>query len=139
MGEERKERKRIIEGIEIIVDEARNAAKAAIRRSDDIGESLRETVEGALSGRQNVVMVRLNKESLARIDELVEASVVNSRSEAAAFLIGEGIKKRQGLFDQIAEKIGEIRNAKDDLRKLIEDEPVDESTKTDGSDGSTSQ
>lgn len=127
--EERQEKKRIMEGIEIIVDEARSAARSAMRRTgaDSLGENLKETLEGALSARENVVMVRLNKDSLGRLDDLVEADVVNSRSEAAAFLIGEGIKRRQGLFDRIAQKIEDIRKAKEELRTLIEDEaPVEE-------------
>ena len=121
MENEPKEKKRIIEGVEIIVDEAKAAAKAAYRRTgvESLGENLRETLEGALSARDNVVMVRLNKESLGRLDELVEAGVVNSRSEAAAFLIREGAVRRQGLFDQIAGKIEEIRKAREELRTLL--------------------
>lgn len=126
-------RKKIIEGIGIIVEETKSATREGIRRSgiESLGENLKETLEGALSSRDNVVMVRLNKDSVARLDELVEAGVVNSRSEAAAFLIGEGIKKRQRLFDQIADKIGQIRSAKDELQKLIEEEPDGEPPKPD--------
>ena len=125
MNEKEKDKKRIMEGIEIIVDEAKSAAKAAMRRTgaDTLGENLKETIEGALSARQNVVMVRLNEESLARVDDLVEADVVGSRSESAAFLIGEGIKARAELFERISQKIGEIRKAKDELRKLL-NEPL---------------
>ena len=127
--EERPDKKRIMEGIEIIVDEAKSAARSAMKRTgaESLGENLKETLEGALSARENVVMVRLNKESLSRLDDLVEADVVNSRSEASAFLIGEGIKRRQGLFDRIEQKIEDIRKAKEELRTLIEDEePVEE-------------
>ena len=46
---------------------------------------------------------------------------MGSRSEAAAFLIAEGIKSRQGLFDRIGEKISEIRRAKEELRQLVEE------------------
>ena len=124
--EEKREKKRIMEGIEIIVDEAKSAARSAMKRTgeeaESLSENLKETLQGALSDRENVVMVRLNKESLIRLDDLVEADVVNSRSEAAAFLIGEGIKRRQGLFDRIEEKIEDIRKAKEELRTLIEDE-----------------
>ena len=127
MVKDPKDRKPFIEGIEMIVEDAKAAAKAAIRHSgaESLGENLKETLEGALSARENVVMVRLNKESVGRLDELVESGVVNSRSEAAAFLIGEGIKKRQGLFDQISDKIDEIRKAKDELRHLLEESPAE--------------
>lgn len=124
MSDQERGRKRFKEGIEIIVDEAKAAAKEAIRRSgaESLGENLKETLEGALSARESVVMVRLNKGSLARLDDLVEAGVVGSRSESAAFLIGEGIKARAGLFDRISAKIEEIRKTKQELRDLL-DEP----------------
>ena len=121
MSEGEENRKRLREGIEIIVDEAKAAAKSAIRRSgvETLGENLKETLEGALSARDIVVMVRLNKGSLSRLDELVEAGVVNSRSESAAFLISEGIKARAALFDRISEKIEDIRRARQELRDLL--------------------
>ena len=55
------------------------------------------------------------------MDALVESEVAKSRSEAAAFLIAEGIKARSGLFGTIAEKVDEIREKKEELRRLIED------------------
>ena len=85
-------------------------------------KALGAILEGVRASRDNVVMVRTNKESLDRLDELVEGGIANSRSEAAAFLIAEGIKARQGLFDRISEKIEEIRRTKDELRLLIEEE-----------------
>ena len=134
MGKERKEKKRITEGIEIIIDEAGAAVKSAFRRSgaESLGENLKETVQGALSARDNVVMVRLNKESLARVDELVEAGIVSSRSEASAFLIGEGIKAREELFNRISEKIEKIRQAKQELRDLLDETPSETEADTAG-------
>jgi len=125
---ENESKKRIIEGLEIIVDEAKSAAKSAIRKTgaDSIGENLKESVENVLAAREKVVMVRLNKESLIRIDELVEAQLVKSRSEGAAFLIGEGIQRRHGLFDRIAQKVENIRKAKEELHNLLaQDESLD--------------
>ena len=125
---ENESKKRIIEGLEIIVDEAKSAAKSAIRKAgaDSIGETLKESVESVLAAREKVVMVRLNKESLIRIDELVEAQLVKSRSEGAAFLIGEGIQRRHGLFDRIAQKVENIRKAKEELHNLLaQDESLD--------------
>ena len=117
------DKKRLMEGIDIIVDEARTAAREALRRSgaDSLGEGLKQTVQEALSARERVVMVRLSKESVARVDELVEAGVVGSRSESAAFLISEGIKARGDLFDRIASKVDEIRKAREDLRQLLDE------------------
>tara|TARA_Y100000758_G_C15926511_1_gene377100 strand:+ start:340 stop:765 length:426 start_codon:yes stop_codon:yes gene_type:complete len=127
-NKENENKKRIIEGLEIIVDEAKSAAKSAIRKTgaDSIRENLKETVENVLAAREKVVMVRLNKESLIRIDELVESQLVKSRSEGAAFLIGEGIQRRHGLFDRIAQKVENIRKAKEELHNLLaQDESLD--------------
>ena len=127
-------RKRLVEGIEIIVEESMEGLRSAARRSgvESVGENIKETLQGALSARHNVVMVRLNEESLSRLDELVESGVVSSRSESAAYLIGEGIRAKAGLFDRIAEKIEEIRKAKRELRDLLDETPDDTSAKGKG-------
>ena len=119
-----------MEDIETVVGEVNKGVRIMVCRGSEaaetVGESIRETIkdtlEGVRSSRDNVVMVRTNKESLDRLDELVEGGIANSRSEAAAFLIAEGIKARKGLFDKISEKIEEIRKTKDELRLLIEEE-----------------
>ena len=117
------DKKRLMEGIDIIVDEARTTAREALRRSgaESLGENLKQTVQEALSSRESVVMLRLNKESVARVGELVEVGVVASRSESVAFLIGEGIKARGDLFDRIASKVDDIRKAREELRKLLDE------------------
>ncbi len=131
MSDKEPDKKRLVEGIEIIVDEAKSVAREAIRRTgaESLGANLKETLQEALSARNSVVMVRLNKESLAWLDDLVEAGVVNSRSESAAYLIGEGINARRDLFDSISNKVDQIRKAKEELRQLL-----DETPQKDGSD-----
>ena len=69
--------------------------------------------------RDNVVMVRVDEGNLGRIDELVESGQFNSRSEATAFLISEGIKSKQEMFDKIAEKISQIQNLRTELGTMI--------------------
>ena len=69
--------------------------------------------------RDNVVMVRVDEDDLGRIDELVESGQFGSRSEATAFLISEGIKSKQEMFDKIAEKISQIQNLRTELGTMI--------------------
>ena len=69
--------------------------------------------------RDNVVMVRVDEGDLNRIDELVESGQFNSRSEATAFLIGEGIKSKQQMFDKMAEKISQIQELRTELEAMI--------------------
>ncbi len=118
-------KQRLAEGIEIIMDEAKTTANEALSGAEAIGGTLRDRLKGALSARENVVMVRLNSESLLRLDDLVEAGIVNSRSEAAAFLIGEGIKARSELFGRISKKTDEIRRVKRELHDLLAGERLE--------------
>ena len=74
------------------------------------------------AGRENVVMVRVDDDSKAKLDELLDSGIVNSRSEAAAFLIAEGIKARSQLFETISAKVQDIRQKKEELRRLLEDD-----------------
>jgi Arc/MetJ-type ribon-helix-helix transcriptional regulator len=67
-------------------------------------------------------MVRVNKDILEKLDELVDSGVNSSRSEAAAFMIGEGMKFKTDLFEKIAEKTEIIRNAREELRKLLNED-----------------
>ena len=91
-----------------------------------LGDSLRTTIESVRSKRDNVVMVRVSRESLARLDELVDCGLTNSRSEAAAFLIAEGIKARNDLYEKMAEQSKVIRQAKERLKALLDDEAIPE-------------
>ncbi len=124
--EEQDDRRRLSENVDEIVDEVNKTVRGAIVRGVDvaesIGENIRDTVQGMRGSRDNVVMVRVDKASLDRLDDLVDAGIMGSRSEAAAFLIGEGIKARQPLFDRIAEKIQDIRDAKEELRRMVEED-----------------
>ena len=127
--EERDDKRRLSENVDEIVEEVNKTVRTAIVKGVDaaesIGENIRDTVQGMRGSRDNVVMVRVDKASLDRLDELVEAGIMGSRSEAAAFLIGEGVKARQPLFDRIAEKIQQIRDAKDELRRMVDEDCKD--------------
>lgn len=109
------------------LDDVDKAVRDALGKGRDVATSvsgsIRDSINAVRSTRDSVVMVRLSKESLERLDELVDSGVTNSRSEAAAFLIGEGIKARSDLFDKIAEQTRVIREAREKLRQLLEEEP----------------
>jgi hypothetical protein len=69
-------------------------------------------------GRGNVVMVRLNDDALAKVDQLVEATLFSSRSETAAYLVGAGIESQKELFDRLSTHTDEIRKLKEQVRKI---------------------
>jgi hypothetical protein len=86
--------------------------------------SFMESLEAALSGRGNSVMVRVNDEALGKLDMLVSAGICKSRSESVAFLLQRGVESSGALFDRIASvstKITELRQGLlDSVRELDE-------------------
>jgi len=67
--------------------------------------------------RSNVVMVRLADDALGRVDQLVDAGLFGSRSEAAAFLVGAGIRSQKALLDRIGAQTAEIARMRKSLRQ----------------------
>ena len=120
------ERRTISESIGDIVEEVNQTVRTTVEKgtahAERLGENLKETIQGMRAGRDNVVMVRVDDNSKSKLDELLDAGIVNSRSEAAAFLIGEGIKARSQLFDTISGKVEDIRQKREELRRLLEED-----------------
>jgi hypothetical protein len=92
--------------------------KDTLKQVENIGQTLGD----ALQGRGNVVMVRVNDETLRRLDMLVDAEITKSRSESAAYLIGEGIKATEELYAKIAEVTDQIVKLREQLREAIKTE-----------------
>jgi Arc/MetJ-type ribon-helix-helix transcriptional regulator len=67
--------------------------------------------------RGNVVMVRLGDAAVAALDQLVEAGMFGSRSEAAAFLIGAGMEAQSDLFGQIGKYSAQIKKIRQSLKR----------------------
>ena len=109
---------------DMIIKAVRAASSRGSKLAGSVGQSLKDTVQDTIqamrgTGRDGVVMVRVNQESMERIDELIETGLVGSRSEAAAYLVAEGIKANQDLFDKISSKMEAIRKAREELQSLL--------------------
>jgi phage host-nuclease inhibitor protein Gam len=108
-------------------------APALSFKLSDLQEKMTKVVAGVgthideafstLKDRTNVVMVRVDQDTAAALDALVEAGVAKSRSQSAAFLLREGIKAQSDLFGKISAKISEIQRLKDELRTSLGIEP----------------
>jgi Arc/MetJ-type ribon-helix-helix transcriptional regulator len=72
---------------------------------------------GGDTPRGNVVMVRLGDSAVAALDQLVEAGLFGSRSEAAAFLVGAGIEAHHELFARIGKHGAEIKRIRQSLKR----------------------
>ena len=98
------------------------AAKAETWGFSEIASSLRTAVSRALTGRTNVVMIRVNDETLRYLDMLIEADICKSRSESAAFLIAEGVKANAALYERISEVTEQIAELRRQLREIVRGE-----------------
>ena len=91
-------------------------------RPADFMSTVREAVSRALSNRENVVMVRLSNDALRHLDMLVESGITKSRSEAAAFLVNEGIRTSDQLFKRIEEITAQITALRQKLSAIVAEE-----------------
>lgn len=98
----------------------KDAANNLARGISTSGRNVSSVVRHSLVARNHVLMVRINDEALQRINDLKDAGLFKSRSEAAAYLIAEGIASREELFEQIQDRIHQIQQIKDELRNLAE-------------------
>ena len=103
--------------VEEVVEGAEEKAKGR-----DVLGVLKGALDTALAGRGNVLMVRVNDETLKAIDSLVEAGVCKSRSEGAAFLMNQGIEASGALFERIGGITDQISELRAQLREIVTDD-----------------
>jgi len=81
--------------------------------------------------RSNVVASRIGDEELKIIDMLIEAGLFETRSEAVAYLVNEGIKARQDIIEKVSSALKEIRKirqqAEEQVKKLRKELGLSES------------
>jgi hypothetical protein len=72
----------------------------------------------AFSGasRDQVVMMRVDKETSDALDAWVEAGIAKSRSEAAALFMREGLSLRANELAELAEAVAAVNAAREKLR-----------------------
>lgn len=71
------------------------------------------------SQRDQVVMVRVDRDTAAQLDEWVKTEAVKSRSEAAALFIREGLKVRARELEQLREALADVDRAKQRLKDRV--------------------
>lgn len=114
----------------LLAPEARR--KAASESIDEVVRTIREvaaktadTISSALDRALAVpdtlrhsILLRLDDETMGKIDCLVEAGLYANREEAALFLISEGISHQVSLFEKVQAKLTEIERLKHEMKKL---------------------
>lgn len=85
-------------------------------------ESIRNAIDRAMESRNTVLTIRVNDESNRKLNMLVESGLFRSRSESAAFLIEQGIRSQDSLFNKITNKLETIEKIKEELKSIISEE-----------------
>jgi hypothetical protein len=63
--------------------------------------------------------VKLSPDAQDKLEDLVQAGVFDSKAEAAAYLIDQGIKAEAKLFEVVDQKLSEIERLRTELRNLV--------------------
>ena len=110
-------------GFDELASSVKGAAQEVAQKTGEVfnraTESIGKAIDSALSARDHVVMVRVNDDSLKSLDALVQTGIFKSRSEAAAFLISEGVKAQAALFESISDRIKEIERLRTELKDIV--------------------
>jgi Arc/MetJ-type ribon-helix-helix transcriptional regulator len=85
-------------------------------------ESIKKVIDKALASRNTVMTIRVNDECNTKMNMLVDAGFFKSRSESAAFLIQEGIKRREDLFVKIEGKLKKMGKIRDEIKTIVASE-----------------
>ena len=111
--------------VEVEVNEQEPKSQPAPKSAGEtVGKAINsfmETLEVALVGRGNAVMVRVNDEALEKLDMLVASGICGSRSESAAFLLQSGIEASESLFGRISEVTNQITSMRQELRDWVQE------------------
>ncbi|HZS48012.1 MAG TPA: hypothetical protein VFC63_23285 [Blastocatellia bacterium] len=99
---------------ETLEDFVTSARDFATKVPATIGRAIEKVVQAG----EHTILVRVNEVTLAKIDTLIDAGIFKSRSDAASFLLSEGIKSQQALFDRIEAKVAEIDRIRAELRNI---------------------
>ena len=89
-------------------------------------KEFKDTLDKSIISRNTVMTIRVTDEANKKLNMLVDAGIFKSRSESAAYLIEEGIKHQENLFNKISEKLETIEKLKDELKDIASEEMTDE-------------
>ncbi len=96
------------------------------RLATKTAESIKKAIDKALASRNTVLTIRVNEESNKKLNMLVDTGLFRSRSESAAFLIEEGIRSQEALFNRIKDKLETIDKIREELRNIVGVKEVDQ-------------
>lgn len=86
---------------------------------EEVGKEVRRALESATTV---VSSIRLKEDDAKVIDELVEAGIFKSRSEAVAYFTHKGIEASKEWLEKVREQIKKIRELREEIKKEFEKE-----------------
>ncbi len=114
-------RGRRVNYIDVILSLPHRLARVVTR---EVGETIKEAMEEARRVGETVSTVissiRLREEDVRIVDELVEAGIFRSRSEAVAFFVRRGIEASREWLEKVRENIRRIKELQDEVRRELE-------------------
>lgn len=93
-------------------------------------ESIEESLTTTISKPSQVVSVRLREGDLDIIDQLVEAGIFKSRSEAVAYFTRKGVEASREWISRALEQARKIKELQDSIRKELKEGGEESKDKT---------
>jgi hypothetical protein len=98
---------------DIVANLEDDCVKVVVATADDLGASIDELTG---SNRDQVVMVRVDEDTIRKLNMWVETDAVKSKSEAAALFMKEGLKVRAKELDELTDAIDDVKKARERLQ-----------------------
>ncbi|MEM2007156.1 MAG: ribbon-helix-helix domain-containing protein [Sulfolobales archaeon] len=92
-------------------------------------ESIQCSLDQSLSRVTQVVSLRMKEKDLEVIDQLVEARIFKSRSEAIAYFARKGIESSREWISKALEQAKKIKELQDSIRRELEEEREEEDSR----------
>lgn len=90
-----------------------------LREAGQIALTVARAAGKAAEDLTGLMVIRVDPEMRARMDDLVEAGLAKNRSEAALNLLRDGIRANQSVFEQVEKTRARIDALRSQLRDLI--------------------
>jgi hypothetical protein len=78
------------------------------------------SLESVICGQGQPLVVRVSKETVAKLDLLVQGKVCKSRSEAALYLLERATERAEDTFEQIAQVNAKVDQMRGDLADWVQ-------------------
>jgi len=98
-----------LENIGVIIEQA----------IDSVTRSVEEALK-TIGKTPNIVSARINRRDLEVVDQLVQAGIFKTRSEAVAFFVAKGIEASKEWVQRALDQAKKIKELQESLRKEVE-------------------